>query len=235
MAKEDKVVKYIRDTKSQDVFGNHNQYNFELAANTKILLDVSCYERLLQITNISAFNKDEHNTFLFGLEIKPNQIYFSIPDKSRDYKPLTDSVISGEDQMKEVVEMIKNHPYTNPLIVCHIHTHPYGVLKDKDKNVSLQHNFVSGKDIETGRNFRKDVKKVASKYGKNADTIEGLIAIDNAFGNSMISFVWYSEEKCYRFDNVKVVEKQANGQLVVVKDLHKDGFDYIEQNFGLQE
>lgn len=51
----------------------------------------------------------------------------------------------------------------------------------------------------------------------------------------MISFVWYADDKHYRFNNVKVVESMPNGQFKVIKDLHKDGFDYIERNFGMEQ
>ena len=211
MEKDPDVIKNIWETHSKDISGNTNQYDFDLAPNTEILLDRACYERLLQITNISALHTDEHNTFLFGLELKPNQIYFSIPDKSRDYNSSTEGVVSGDNQMKEVVEMIKKHPYANSLVICNIHTHPYGILKNQDGSPSLQNNFISGADIDMGQTFRKDVKRIANKYGKNADTMSGLIAIDNENGNSMISFVWHADDKHFRFNNVKVVEKQPNG------------------------
>lgn len=96
MAKEPDVIKYIRETRSKDISGNTNQYNFDLAPNTEILLNRACYERLLQITNISALHTDEHNSILYGFERNQNQIYFSLPDESRDYVPSPQSVSHGK-------------------------------------------------------------------------------------------------------------------------------------------
>lgn len=235
MAKEPEVIKYIRETHSEDISGNINHYDFPLAPNAEILLDKKCYERLLELTNISALHTDEHNTFLFGLELKPNQIYFSIPDESRDYDSSTASVDSGKNQLKEVVEMIKNHPYANTLVICNLHTHPFGILKNQDGSPSLQNNFFSGLDLDGEQTFKNDVKRVAKKYGKNADAMAGLIAIDNNHGNSMISFAYHTGKEFLRFNNVKVVEMQPDGQLAVIKDLNEGGFDYIEKNFGLEQ
>ena len=233
MAKEPEVIKYIRETHSKDISGNYNHYNFKLAEDCEILLSKSCYERLLQITNISALHTDEHNSILYGVERNQNQIYFSLPDESRDYIPSAQGVSHGVQQLREIENKISRSPEDKTLIVCNLHTHPYGILKNTDSSPSLQHNFISGLDINSGINFRQHIKSLGEKYAKKADAVDGLIAIDNENGNSMISFVWYADDKHYRFNNVKVVEPQPNGQFIVLKDLHKDGFDYIERNFGM--
>lgn len=235
MAKEPDVIKYIRETRSRDISGNYNHYNFKLAEDSEILLSEACYERLMQITNISALHTDEHNSILYGVERNQNQIYFSLPDESRDYVPSTQGVSHGENQLAEIDNKIRRSPDDKTLIVCNLHTHPYGILKNTDGSPSLQHNFISGLDINGGTNFRQHIKSLGEKYAKKVDAVDGLIAIDNENGNSMISFVWYADDKHYRFNNVKVVEPMPNGQFKVIKDLHKDGFDYIERNFGMEQ
>lgn len=234
MAKEPEVIKYIRETRSKDMSGNYNQYKFKLAENSEILLSKSCYERLLQITNICALHTNEHNSILYGFGLNPNQIYFSLPDESRDYSSEPQGVAHGVQQISEIENKISRSPDDKVLIICNLHTHPYGILKNQDGSPSLQHNFISGLDINGGTNFRQYVKSLGEKYAKKVDAVDGLIAIDNENGNSMISFVWYADDKHYRFNNVKVVEPLPNGQFNVIKDLHKDGFDYIERNFGME-
>lgn len=240
MTKEE-IIKYIRRTNNSEIHGNCNQYKYPVVSDAEILLNVKCYERLLQLTNLSGLQTNEHATILYGMELKKNQIFFSVPDVSRDYKSSRDGVEYGDNQMSEVRQMIDNHPYPNTLVICHIHTHPFNVLKNEDGSPSLQNNFMSCLDINSELQFNKDIKKYTekrnkeTKQNKHVDTMAGLIAIDNENGNSMISFIWCTENKVYRFNNVKVVEQLPNDKLKVIKDLHGDGFDYIERNFGMEK
>ena len=95
------------------------------------------------------------------------------------------------------------------MVVCDIHTHPYGRLTNPDGTVSLKHNFFSGADMDITIQYNKILTNYAQEYGKQVKTMAGLIAIDNAGGNSLISFVQYENGRFYRFNNVKVVENIA--------------------------
>lgn len=235
MSKED-VLNYIKNTTTASITGNANHYQFNTNANSLILLSKECYERLTQLTNLSAFRVDEHNTFLFGLELNPNTIYFYAPDTSRDYEPHHTEVSYGEQQSREITQAINNHSDNKPLVVCGLHTHPYGVLKNPDGSPSLQNNFFSYGDLDVSIKFHTILNNHAQEQGKHIRTFAGLIAIDNANGNSLISFIENVNNVSFcRFNNVKVVEKMPNGQFVVIKDLHENGLDYIETNFGMDK
>ena len=233
---KDEVINYITNTETRDVSGSINHYKFPIAGGCEILLSQSCYERLIQLTAVSAFRGDEHMTLLYGIEERPNQIYFSKADTARDYKIGRTEVISGPGQMEEAKRLVENHQGEKNLIICDVHTHPYGVLKNPDGSPSLQHNFFSS-SVDLGgpkiAHYRQ-VRDHAQRLGKNVDVMSGLIAIDNDGGNSMISFVCLIGDRYYRLNNVKVVDRQSDGSFTLIKDLNDGQFDYIEENFNME-
>lgn len=215
---------------------NINQYKFDKLPNSEVFITQECYTRLMSILNISGFQIAEHKCILYGKVIGLNKILLTEVNKHNDYvvtgrgskNPAEHGVYINPNS--DIGEELKSKIVANEInsVICDIHTHPSGILQDKDYE---NYRYLSGMDLSAGKNFSTKLKQTAD----NILFVMGLVSVDNAKGNSAISFVWYDKNKFYRLGNVSIVEKQGENYVKVCSLKNIDGVEYLETNFNCDE
>ena len=215
-------LKSFKDFKNTD---SVNQYNFSIVEKPLVLSD-DCMNRLLEITNLSASNSNEHRVIMFGVENNKG-LFLKSPDKSKDYDSGEQSVGYGKGQAHEIMENIINHKSESgeKLIICDIHTHPYGILKKEDGSPSIQNHMIAQEDMKISKIMEGLLTKSAKENNVEVVYISGIVGVGKDNENTTLSIIGFSEKnKRYeRFDDIRkilpdgkeVSLKNANGLICV--------------------
>ncbi len=182
--------------------GATNHFNFRELPNGKIILSEEAYLRLLGAVNLCAYSGSkglEYGTFLYGKEILPNVVYFSIPSKYDDYEPQSKGFEVDHDRhgnelkmKKELMHHINGNVYS---CIAHVHTHPY---------IGGTCRFFSNQDLKLIKTLQLEFQP---EHGKEKYFFGGLLTVgpDNKPGTDEISFVFYDKKYgWYKITNISV-------------------------------
>lgn len=182
--------------------GATNHFEFRELPNSRIILSLEVYNRLMADINLCAFsgNKElEYGTFLYGKEIQPNVIYFDIPSEYDDYEPkrreFEVNVDNNGNELEMHKELINNIEGIKYDCIAHVHTHPY---------IGGTCRFFSNQDLRTIQTLQHNFQP---ESGQKKYFFGGLLTVgsENLSDTDEISFVFYEDNnEWYKITNINV-------------------------------
>ena len=188
---------------------NFNKYNYEetspinskilnnMSVDSKIILTEEVYEMLLVVQDVTNSTNQEFPFFLYGKEIKENEIEFNEFMSSSNNRNNTQASFNQNmiNNLESKLQQNKNKDF----VVCHGHSHP--PIGNFYQNFSLG-DFTSYIQM----NQENEVFK-----NKEIDFVSCLVT-----GDGDINFVFYDNlsDNFYRFTNVFVKDKNNNYEKV---------------------
>lgn len=188
---------------------NFNKYNYEemspinskilnnMSIDSKIILTEDVYEMLLVVQDVTNSTNQEFPFFLYGKEIKENEIEFNEFMSSSNNRASIQASFN-QDMINNLQNKI-NGNLNKGLVVCHGHSHP--PIGNFHENFSLG-DFTSYIQMNQDNGIFKN---------KLVDLISCLVT-----STGDINFVFYDNisDNFYRFTNVFVKDKNNNYEKV---------------------
>lgn len=161
--------------------------------NAQIVLSESVYEMLLAVQEVTNSSNQEFSFFLYGREIRNNQIEFNEFMSANNNRQNT-SASFNQSMINDLESRLKNN-LNKGYVVCHGHSHP--PIGDFHQNFSLG-------DFTSFMQMNED-----NPVFKNRQ-VELTSCVVTSTGD--INFVFYDNvnQNFYRFTNVVVKDKENN-------------------------